>query len=285
MKNAFCKSRMPAGPLQGRPRRPSLRSWRSRPYCWLVLWLAIVLLAVLLLGTLVQLQWLQQGASQSGRATHAPAVAEPQHGAQAHADALVARPCFAEAVGAGWELLCHERGGPGGAAQCCCYNSSAWHHQPRQPHNLAALDSTAHFYRTPLRCLPAFLIVGSQKSGTTAAMAYLLLHPHFRPPRLKEAHFFDKGYRNGRQQLERPSPTALQRFVELFPAVNSSQAPRGLSGDATPSYMLSQRTMALARRALPSTPLIVLLRDPVDRAYSEYQMKVGHGRAKRRGRC
>ena len=40
-------------------------------------------------------------------------------------------------------------------------------------------------------CLPSFIVIGSQKSGSTALLAHFLLHPNFVGPLRKETHFYD----------------------------------------------------------------------------------------------
>src|SRR5437763_11020594 len=56
------------------------------------------------------------------------------------------------------------------------------------------------FYRgttTPFRILPDFLIIGTQRGGTTSLYHYLQAHPSIRLANTKDTHFFDKKYSNG----------------------------------------------------------------------------------------
>jgi hypothetical protein len=117
----------------------------------------------------------------------------------------------------------------------------------------------------PLRRLPDFLIVGTQKGGTTFLYRYLGRHPKVRPAATKEVHYFDLNYGKG-----------LGWYRSHFPL----PAPPGrgfLTGEATPYYLFHPHAPARAARTVPGARLILLLRDPVDRAYSHYQHRVRKG--------
>ena len=134
--------------------------------------------------------------------------------------------------------------------------------------------------RTEPRCLPVLLVVSAQKSGTTALMGYLLFHSGFAAPQRKEAHFFDRAFAASSRPASRaseagpldqpPRPKMLARYLSGF----ARPASRGVAADATPSYMLSHQAMLRAQALLPAARIVVLLRDPVDRAWSEYNMKL-----------
>jgi hypothetical protein len=55
--------------------------------------------------------------------------------------------------------------------------------------------------------------------------------------------------------------------------LNAGHGGQALTGDATPAYCASDQTAALVAKLLPAARFLMMLRDPVDRAYSEYQMK------------
>ncbi len=105
--------------------------------------------------------------------------------------------------------------------------------------------------------LPDFLIVGAMKCGTTALATWLAGHPEVHVPEEKELFFFDDRYERGldwyREQFARAGPEAA------------------IVGEASPSYMAHPLAPARIAEALPGVRLIVLARDPVDRAYSHYQ--------------
>lgn len=103
--------------------------------------------------------------------------------------------------------------------------------------------------------LPDFLIIGAQKAGTTSLHAWLADHPCVHVPAVKELHFFD----------HRPHGE-LSDYLRAFP-----DRPDGvLSGEATPYYLFHPLVPDRVRSALPDVRLIVMLRDPVERAISHH---------------
>jgi len=129
--------------------------------------------------------------------------------------------------------------------------------------------------------LPSFIIAGAEKCGTTSLYKYLQQHPQFlgvlskhcdsrnhsRPAVLgdKEIRFFDHKLR------EKDPHEALQVYAEYFPRLPVRYHAQYVTADASPSYLYSTRTALTILHILPNATIIVLLRDPVDRAYSHYQ--------------
>lgn len=116
-----------------------------------------------------------------------------------------------------------------------------------------------------------FVIGGVQKGGTTALARFLGRHPQLALPAGKEAHVFD-------------APdfdecwTAAQidaRYAALFPQVQADAA--CLHGDATPIYGFHPRLVARIARYNPRMRWILILRHPVERAFSHYQMERARG--------
>ena len=104
-----------------------------------------------------------------------------------------------------------------------------------------------------------FMIIGAQKSATTALHAYLTEHPRIAMPLAKEAPFFDRGDYG---------KAAWKAFSEEHFAICGDR----LRGKASPQYMADPRVPGRIAALMPHTKLIAILRDPVDRAYSHYQM-------------
>lgn len=107
------------------------------------------------------------------------------------------------------------------------------------------------------RALPSFLVIGARKGGTTSLFAFLMQHPAMRPPLWKESRFFDRNYTKG---------TAWYRAH--FP-LTRGHAPF-ITGEATASYLVDARVPARVAQCLPDIKLIAILRNPVDRAISDY---------------
>ena len=113
------------------------------------------------------------------------------------------------------------------------------------------------------RPLPDFLVIGAQKAGTTALYAYLRWHPGITGPSWKEVSFFDRHWARGEGW-----------YRGQFPLRSEGN----LVGEASPSYLFHPLAPERARAVVPNAKLVALLRDPVDRAYSQYQHEVALGR-------
>ncbi len=114
------------------------------------------------------------------------------------------------------------------------------------------------------RLLPDFLIVGSMKCGTTSMHDWLIEHP-FVAPAKKDIHFFSVKYAQGADVYRSYFPYARDR--EAFAAEHGRPF---ISGEATASYLADYWTPRRAAKLVPNARLIVCLRDPTDRSYSQY---------------
>lgn len=113
----------------------------------------------------------------------------------------------------------------------------------------------------PMRPLPDFLIVGAQKAGTTSLYRWLSRHPKVRTSVWKEVHFFD--------DYDRYHKRGEMWYRSHFPLLGHRPSVR--VGEATPSYLFNPAAPRRVAELIPNVRLIVLLRDPVDRAYSQYK--------------
>lgn len=123
------------------------------------------------------------------------------------------------------------------------------------------------------RALPDFLVLGGQRCGSTSLFAILSEHPQVLAPSHKELHHFD-----------RPRHGDLSFYRRAFPlrahlAVRARRLSRPvITGEATTYYLFHPAVPERVARALPGVSLVAILRDPVDRAYSHYQLSVRGGR-------
>jgi hypothetical protein len=121
------------------------------------------------------------------------------------------------------------------------------------------------------RALPDFLIVGEAKCGTTSLYDDIVRHPAVLEAAVKEVHFFDLRFRRG-----------LDWYRSQFPLEWRMRKDRGKArlrtGEASPYYMFHPHAPARIRQALPNVKLIAMLRNPVERAYSQYQHEFRKGR-------
>ena len=123
-----------------------------------------------------------------------------------------------------------------------------------------------------MRLLPDFLIIGTQRGGTTSLYNYLQTHPCIGTTTTKEIHFFDRKYSKGLAWYRGHFPTAFQKYY-----TQHLQGRTFLTGEATPSYLFHPHAFKRVAQALPGVKLIVMLRNPVDRAYSQHHHVIKHG--------
>lgn len=128
------------------------------------------------------------------------------------------------------------------------------------------------------RVLPDFLIIGAAKCGTTSLYDYLVQHPNVLQTfnGIKEVQFFDRNFKKGLSWYKGHFPTKKEkRQAEIKSDGNI------LVGEATPAYLFYPHCPGLIQETLPNVKLIVLLRNPIERAYSNYQHNVRQGWEKR----
>ena len=114
-----------------------------------------------------------------------------------------------------------------------------------------------------LRGYPDFIIIGAQKCGTTSLYHFVIRHPDIIPARVKEIHYFTVHYKLGSQYYRSNFPTNISRHGYL-------KKQKKLTGEASPTYIYYSTTPNRMKKIMPNVRLIVILRNPVDRAYSQY---------------
>ncbi|GAA0814643.1 sulfotransferase domain-containing protein [Spirilliplanes yamanashiensis] len=127
------------------------------------------------------------------------------------------------------------------------------------------------------RPLPDFLIIGTKRGGTTSLWNYLLEHPLV--PRLfpawntKSAHYFEENFTRGEAWYRSHFPTERRRA-----ALQRRHGGPVRAGEAAPLYMFHPLAAQRVAALMPDVRLIVLLRDPVERAYSHWKERRTEGR-------
>ncbi len=107
--------------------------------------------------------------------------------------------------------------------------------------------------------LPSFLIIGAQRAGTSLLHSVLSDHPEvYVPYQRKEIHYFDWYFGRG-----------VDWYLSFFPPVSQAQRYRAI-GEVTPDYLAAPGAAERISALLPDCRLVVILRNPVDRAYSWY---------------
>lgn len=113
----------------------------------------------------------------------------------------------------------------------------------------------------------AFVIAGVQKGGTTVLKEYMDNHPELLFGRRKEIHFFDT------PELFASDPPDYRPYHAYFHA----QDGRHMLGEATPEYVYAEGAMQRIHAYNPAMKNIVILRNPIDRAYSHWNMSYSKG--------
>jgi len=123
------------------------------------------------------------------------------------------------------------------------------------------------------RMLPSFLICGGQRCGTTSLYRALSQHPAILKAVLhKGVHYFDIAYRRGIDWYRGHFPLQRQgqRILDQLGVMPQTF-------ESSPYYMYHPYAIARIADDLPNVKLVVLVRDPVERAYSQHAHEVARG--------
>ena len=112
---------------------------------------------------------------------------------------------------------------------------------------------------------PSFVGIGAQRAGTSWLYNCLIEHPEIFMPQ-KEVHYFDKLYKTH----------DIDWYTNLFSDADIKQ----ISGEITPDYLYHQDTIKEIHHNFPNTKLIIILRNPIERSYSAFNLFKSHGRFK-----
>ncbi|GGK80550.1 deacetylase sulfotransferase [Mangrovihabitans endophyticus] len=127
-----------------------------------------------------------------------------------------------------------------------------------------------------VRPLPDFLVIGTKRGGTTSLWRYLVQHPLV--PRLfpawntKTSHYFEENFDRGEAWYRSHFPTARRRA-----ALQRRHDGPVRVGEAAPLYMFHPLAASRVAELMPAARMIVLLRDPVERAFSHWKERRGEG--------
>ncbi|MEU4218609.1 sulfotransferase domain-containing protein [Actinoplanes sp. NPDC026623] len=127
------------------------------------------------------------------------------------------------------------------------------------------------------RPLPDFLVIGTKRGGTTSLWRYLVQHPLV--PRLfpawntKTSHYFEENWPRGESWYRSHFPTVRQRA-----ALERKHGGPSKVGEAAPLYMFHPLVAGRVADLMPQARMVVLLRDPVQRAYSHWKERRTEGK-------
>lgn len=111
--------------------------------------------------------------------------------------------------------------------------------------------------------LPTFIIAGAMRSGTSSLNSYLRDHPQVAVSRPKEVHYFDVNFDRGEEW-----------YLSHFDGSEHATA----VGEATPDYLYDLEAPGRIATVVPEVRILLLLRDPAERAYSHYWHNVAVGK-------
>ena len=119
-----------------------------------------------------------------------------------------------------------------------------------------------------------FVVPGAQKSGTTALHYFLQRHPQIALPDRQELHFFDD------EEIFSHAPVDYELLHQHFGKRHGRLLPvrLGLAGEVTPSYLYWAPAIERIRNYNPQIKLVILLRNPIDRAFAHWNMQRFKGR-------
>ncbi|WP_424315767.1 sulfotransferase family protein [Haloferula sp.] len=118
----------------------------------------------------------------------------------------------------------------------------------------------------PAARLPDFLIIGEMRCGSTTLWEMLRHHPGVYFSEEKELHFFDG--RDGK----------WDRGIDWYSQKFSGSCEGMICGEATPDYLFHDDACSRIAATIPNAKLVVILRDPVERAWSHYWHNIRRGR-------
>jgi hypothetical protein len=122
------------------------------------------------------------------------------------------------------------------------------------------------------RPLPDYLIIGTKRGGTTSLQRYLQQHPRVGGlfpafQTMKGVYYFDENYHRGERWYRSHFPSAQMR--RLSEVARSKE--RIVVGESSPYYLYHPLAAERAAATVPQAKIIVLLRDPVERAWSHWK--------------
>ena len=140
-----------------------------------------------------------------------------------------------------------------------CYRKASYQQAVQTYPQLAQLT-----WKQKKECGPDFIVAGASKSGTSSIYFYLSRHPQILLSHTKEIDFYWQNYKRG-----------IDWYLAHFPTVTDQDD--FLTGEATPNYLRFPQVAKRIKNTFPQTKIIILLRNPADRAISWHYHKLNTG--------
>jgi len=116
---------------------------------------------------------------------------------------------------------------------------------------------------------PNFIIIGAMKAATTSLYTYIKQHPDIFMTKVKEPMFFNNFQKENNYNIlgsKSKKPTTLEEYLAMFKDAKNEKA----IGEASPAYIYNEKAPHLIKEHLPDVKIIAILRQPTDRAYSNF---------------
>lgn len=124
----------------------------------------------------------------------------------------------------------------------------------------------------PARMTPDFIVIGAHRGGTSSFYYHLTEHPGVAAATTKEVNFFDRNYHKGSWWYRAHFPLLAQRRYAQARGRSAL-----ITGEASPYYLFHPLVPQRVVTTLPQVKLIALLRNPIERAFSQHTRYVGLG--------
>jgi len=123
-----------------------------------------------------------------------------------------------------------------------------------------------------MHILPDFYVLGGEKCGSSALYEYIIKHPHVESAVTKEIHYFDRWFSRGLNWYRVCFPFSTHKFFS-----NKITKRDFLTGEATPRYLYHPHSLDRIKKLTPNAKFLIILRNPIDRAFSHYNMNMNIG--------
>lgn len=167
------------------------------------------------------------------------------------------------------------------------------HQWPKEDNQTCISEGSKEYPKkgSSLRRMPYAIVMGSMKSGTSALTINLYQHPNVARPTRKELHFFDFQYEHFATADAIYRKTTRKNYRQAFEFVLGDEGMESLLSDPSlyavddsPRYIFwSDRVPARILCVAPWAKMLAILRNPIDRAFSHYNMQRNSRKAKKMG--
>ena len=137
--------------------------------------------------------------------------------------------------------------------------------------NLNPFNNYFRMFTSPIRLMPDVIIAGFHKTSTTSLHYYLIQHPNIGAPTRKEIGYFSTFFWRGESWYRSHFPTTFSKFFKSLKKQNF------IVLDSDPICSFHPLSPQRVKERLPKTKIIFVLRNPIDRAWSDYNQDIRKG--------